>query len=106
MLDVERDLMAQFATKIMGWRNFRYEDSDEGLRLIGEYKKGNEWHEAPVPDYGSEPMALWAAEAYIKNAGLVFDYIAELRKLTNCGDLDDAEEIFKVVNAQPILKVL
>ena len=31
--------------------------------------------------------------------------MAELRKLTNCGDLTDAEEIFNLVNAQPIIKV-
>lgn len=106
MLDPEQDLIAQFAVKIMGWRNLRYEDTrDEGLRLFGQYKKGNEWIDSPVPDYGSEPMALWAAERYLKNAGLVFDYMAELRKLTDCGDLNDADEIFKLVNAQPILKV-
>ena len=69
MLDPEQDLIAQFAVKIMGWRNLRYEDTgDEGLRLFGQYKKGNEWIESPVLDYGSEPMALWAAEGYLKNA--------------------------------------
>jgi len=106
MLDIEQDLMAQFAVKIMGWRNLRYEDAgDEGFRLFGEYKKGNEWHPGQVPDYGNEAMALWAAETYLKNAGLLSEYVTALMELTGCGDLSKIDEIFKLINAQPIVKV-
>jgi hypothetical protein len=106
MLDAEQDINGQFAMKIMGWQNLRYEDTgEEGLKLFGEVKVGNEWKDCRVPDYGTEPMALWSAETYIVNAGLRDDYVTELTLLTQAGDLTDPKEIFKLINASPLLKV-
>lgn len=102
----EEDPIVQFAQKIMGWTNVEVVETDEGPKYIGDIQTVNGLQRLDIPDYYENGIALWAAGDSIRNKGIVFEYVQALSALTEVNDLTDPDGIFKLVFADPRLKVL
>lgn len=102
----EEDAIVQFAQKIMGWTNVEAVETDEGPKYIGDLQTVNGLQRLEIPDYYENGTALWAAGDYIRSKGIVFEYIQALAALTEINDFTNSDDAFKLVFADPRLKVL
>jgi hypothetical protein len=102
----EEDPIVKFAQKIMGWTNIEAVETEEGPKYIGDLQTVNGIQRLAIPDYYENGTALWAASEYIRSKGIVFEYIQALSVLTEVNDLTNPDDAFKLVFADPRLKVL
>ena len=101
------DPIGEFAEKIMGWTNIVEVQTEAGIpKVYGDLKAGQEeYKQAEVPNYYEDGIAMWASGNYIKQKCTSFEFVQALSELTGAADLNDSEEIFKLIFADPRLKV-
>lgn len=104
-MNPEKTMIAQFAEKIMDWKNLKGTVTDIGVELEGDIGTLEGTVHGTVPNYYEDAMALWASGAYIRNKGLVLEFIQSLQELTGATDMSDLNDIFKLVFAQPQIVV-
>ncbi|MGH9968570.1 MAG: hypothetical protein ACREBG_12180 [Pyrinomonadaceae bacterium] len=101
----EQDPIVRFA-EIIGWTNIEAVETEEGLTYFGDIQTIHGLQRLEVPDYYENGIALWAAGEYIRGKGIVFEYIQALSELTEANDCANPDDAFKLVFADPRLKVL
>lgn len=101
-MDEHKELLhVRFAERVMGWQDVAPERVEGRLKFFGTIHTNRGPQRREVPDYSNDLGAMWAAEHYLKSAGLGPAYLSALAEAVGARDLSDPEDLFRLVCASP-----